>query len=288
MTADVLAALCSRGYATLRAGTPAAELVTTGGLDGFTTVERLVAQRPDMVEQQPIRPVPGGRSFASSNVLTPLHTDSQDFRGVAPALQVNVCRRAAERGGETTLLDTWALLRRIARDEPPLFDALFTTVRRIPFYFGEVVGPTVARKGGHLVLTHSPIAPRDDVGHALAAWIARAEQLEIALGSGDVLVVDNHRMLHGRRAFEDTRRALWRVLAWLPRPLAAPPDDLWRRSAATPPAEPLPRRVRVVAEMIGGVAPGVLAAREGIAEAELYRWRNAALEAASAALPDEP
>jgi hypothetical protein len=40
----------------------------------------------------------------------------------------------------------------------------------------------------------------------------------------------------------------------------------------------------VVLEMLAGVAPSRLAAREGISEAELYEWRNRALSEAKAAL----
>ena len=78
--------------------------------------------------------------------------------------------------------------------------------------------------------------------------------------SGETLVVDNHRMLHGRNAFEGDVRDLVRVLAWLP-PVA--------RS-----------RLDAVLELLTGAAPAVVARREGISEAELYRWREDALGAA--------
>lgn len=74
--------------------------------DPWSYIAELVGQRPEMVEVQPIRPVEHGRSFASTRGFTPLHTDSQDYRGVAPKLQVMICRQAAARGGETILLDT--------------------------------------------------------------------------------------------------------------------------------------------------------------------------------------
>jgi hypothetical protein len=44
----------------------------------------------------------------------------------------------------------------------------------------------------------------------------------------------------------------------------------------------------VVLELLRGVAPGVLASRERIPEAVLYRWRDAALAAAGRALDESP
>jgi len=100
------------------------------------------------------------------------------------------------------------------------------------------------------------------------------------IGAGETLAVDNHRMLHGRTGFEGERDFV-RVLAWFARPLAVHA----RYEARTPP----PRagsRLDVVLEMLTGVPPARLAAREGVTEAELYAWRTRALAAASSALED--
>ena len=64
-------------------------------------VHDLLGIRPEMVERQPIRPIAGARSFAGTSVFTPFHTDSQDFLGAPPALQIMVCRGAAPNGGAT-------------------------------------------------------------------------------------------------------------------------------------------------------------------------------------------
>src|SRR4051794_29409997 len=49
----------------------------------FAFAERVLGVAPLLVERQPIRPIEGGRSFASSRADTPLHTDSQMFLGAA-------------------------------------------------------------------------------------------------------------------------------------------------------------------------------------------------------------
>lgn len=271
----------------------------------WSFAERLLGARPRMVERQPIKAVAGGRSFASSAGAVPVHTDSQIFAGEAADVQVMVCVRGADRGGEHVLVDGWALLDLVRDRDPDLYRTMFETPRRIPFVFGDVFGPTVALRGGALTLTHSPMAGRSDaIAARLAPFIEAAARFEFATAAGDVLVVDNHRMLHGRRAFEGDAREYVRLLVWSGRAspgprehhayasrvaesaaarLAGAPEMARRRLGLTAPSEGEPR-LAIVLEMLRGVPPGVLAAREGIPEPELYRMRDVALAAAERAL----
>lgn len=117
--------------------------------------------------------------------------------------------------------------------------------------------------------------PTDAIGEALALELAHEPVITIPVRDGETLVVDNHRMLHGREAFGDTRRDFVRLLAWLPRPLAM----LVTKAPMS--------RIAVVLELLTGVPPARLAAREGITEAELYVRRSRALAAAAATLDDD-
>lgn len=246
--------------------------------EAWAFVQDLVGVWPDMVERQPIRTRPGGRSFASTTVFTPFHTDSQDFRGTPPGLQIMICRRAASDGGATRLLDTKRLLARLAVESPDLHRQLHEVPRVHRFYFGDVTSPTVADKHGHLVFTQSPQPPRDAIGEALAVELDKEPVITVPVRDGNVLVVDNHRILHGREAFTDCGREFTRVLAWLPRPLAQLEIDGDGARAAGR------TRMSVVLELLAGVPPARLAAREGISEGELYAWRSQALAAARDAL----
>lgn len=269
--------------------------------------ERLFGERPRMVERQPIRAMAGGRSFASTSLYTPLHTDSQLYDGGPPDAQVMVCACSAERGGESTLLDAWSLVERIEREDPALFDDLFAAPRRIPFVFGDVLGPTLALRGGSLAFTHTPIQPPpDDVARRLDAHLRRQPPLTTAIRTGETMVLDNRRALHGRLPFDDARREFVRLLVWLPGPLARHPayesrarlvaEQRGAALASQPasirrlhgqPGAPLPgasARLDLVMAMLRGVPPGVLAARHKIPEPDLYRWRDAALRAALEAL----
>jgi gamma-butyrobetaine dioxygenase len=254
---DVFGQVREHGYAIVPS-------IGRGPDEPWAFVQELVGIRPEMVERQPIRAVARAKSFAGSAVFTPFHTDSQDFFGAPPGLQIMVCRHAAASGGQTRLLDGWALLDRLERTDRGLHDALVSTPRLHRFYFGDVTRPTVAETRGHLVWTHSPIPATDPIGVALAREMDGEPVIELVVRAGETLVVDNHRMLHGRNAFAGMERDFVRVLAWF--------------------GEPGLGRLGVVLEMLAGVPPSRLAAREGIGEAELYEWRNRALSAAKTAL----
>lgn len=296
--------LARDGYAVIRAD--GADLSPAEAARApWVFAERLLGERPRMVERQPIKAVPGGRSFASGSGPAPLHTDSQLHDGSPPGVQVMVCVRPADRGGEHVLADGFALVDRVRRGDPDLFRALFEAPRRIPFVFGDVFGPTVALRGGALAFTHPPAIPRGDpIAQRLAPWVEAAPLIEFATREGEILIADNHRMLHGRRGFDGGAREFVRLLCWIEGSMGAPadltayadrvaraaearlagaPEAVRRRLGIAGPAASSPR-LALVLDMLRGVPPGVIAARAGVAEPDLYRMRDAALAAAGAAL----
>lgn len=272
--------------------------------DPWDMAHRFFGEPPRMVERQPIKPVAKGRSFASNSAFTPLHTDSQMFAGVSPHAQLMFCAKAASDGGHTLLLDTHTLLTSIRREDPQLFLALFSHTRHIPFVFGDVIGPTVSWRRGCLVFTHSPMRVDDEVGRALQSFWAKAPVIEVAVPDGHILVVDNHRMLHGRSAFKDESRRFTRLLVWRKEgfsrhavfeALARTEADrtansisdsriLRARGLTLDTSEDVELRRRIVLEMLRGVPPGVLAQRYNVPEPQLYIWRDAAIAAMDVAL----
>lgn len=246
----------------------------------FAFAARLLGVEPLLVERQPIRPVAGGRSFASTRLDTPLHTDSQMFLGAPAAIQVLVCVEAAARGGESVLVDGTRLLARLEHEDPALASALFDVDRAQRFYFGDVVGPTIAVRGGHLSWTCAPIGspatrPEDRVAGPLARAAMSERPAVHALRRGEALVASNHRMLHGRRAFDGDRQ-LVRLLVWLERPLGVEARHVARaRVFAPPPDGATLARLRAVLAILRGVPPARAASDAHVAEATLYAWREA-------------
>lgn len=237
--------------------------------------EALLGVAPILVERQPIRPISGGRSIASTRDVAPLHTDSQMLLGVPASVQILVCVKPAVRGGESTLVDGDAVIARLDREAPDLARAAFEVDRVQRFYFGEVRGPTVALRGGHLAWS---LAPRPEPGDAVGAALVRAvtahDRLEISLGANEALLASNHRMLHGRRAFEGDRE-LVRLLVWLEQPTWSARNDAARARVAAPPLEPqVVVRLRAVFALVRGVPPAKVARELEVPEATLYEWRD--------------
>lgn len=286
MTTELLTRASNDGFAIALLDAEPEALRESAGASPFGFAERLLGVTPLLVERQPIRPIDNGRSFASTRVDTPLHTDSQMFLGAPAAIQVLVCVNAAPRGGESVLVDGARLLARLEAENPSLASALFEVERRQRFYFGEVNAPTVARLGGHLAWTVAPgqLGAEDDVGRALLAELSREPRIERALRPGEALVASNHRMLHGRRPF-DGDRELVRLLVWLDRPLAADPRHVERARVLSPPLpEATLERVRAVLAILRGVPPAKVATDARVSEAVLYAWRDAFMRAGASAL----
>lgn len=299
------AALAESGLAWVRAP----ELAELAAREPWVCAERLMGERALLLERQPIRAVPGGRSFSSGRMAAPFHTDSQTLLGTPPHVQVMACGAAAETGGENVYLDTWALLARLEAEDPDLLAELFTAPRRFPFVFGDVFGPTVSIRGDSLVFTHTARPrPDDAVAARLRPFVESGPAIEVHAAAGDLVVIHNHRLLHGRRAFEDEGRSFTRLLVWRARPWPSPPR--WRTRAETAaaaagerlrgapdlvreayglsaPAGDRRHELGVVLELLRGVPPGVLSAREGVPEAEIYRWRDAVLRGGAARLDED-
>jgi hypothetical protein len=287
---QILQAVARDGYALFAGEAKWASEAAHGA--AWEIAEQILGRPTRMVEFQPIRAVARGRSYASTSADTPLHTDSQRFSGAPPDALIMICARPPQGGGEVILVDGFALLDALSLTDPALYSALFDEPRTIPFVFGDIEAPTVALRADALAWTCSPMPPRDPVGRRLALHLDAAPRIVLAPRAGDVLVVDNRRMLHGRRAFSDPSRSYARLLAWLDAPLSRSTHESRARAAATSPAPPpspdADRRLRVVLAMIRGVPPGVLAARESIPEPFLYEWRDQAVAAALVALGVTP
>lgn len=232
-----------------------------------------------MLERQPIRAIEGGRSFAANDGPAPLHTDSQLFRGRPAHLQVLFCVREASAGGTSLVVDALERVRDLA--DRALEDSLFRVRRSFPFVFGDFEASTIAAVGEDVFFTHSPRP--DPLGSAIERHLGRPTTID--LRSGDVLVVDNHRCVHGRTAFADRTRELQRLLIWLTEPPRRDPALLERalregtapRRTGIPPAiaaiEPS-LRASLVSDMRRGVPPGVLSHRHRIPESFLYVFRD--------------
>ena len=149
-----------------------------------------------------------------------VHTDLP-YRATPPALQVNLFACADVAGGASTLADGIAVSEQLRTEDPDGW-RLLTEVRFTYDYVRDGVRFHAAEPlirldaaGRYGVIRRAPdlvgvplVGPDDTdaLYSALARWNELlddpAHQIEHRLDAGDAIIFDNHRLLHGRTAFE--------------------------------------------------------------------------------------
>ena len=166
-----------------------------------------------------VRVKPDAANLADTDRGLAPHTDNP-YRAPPPRLQVLHCLQDADQGGETRLVDGLAAALRLRAENPRAFDLL----RRTPIHFEW-------RDATTRLATCEPLLSVDDAGAVTAirlnhrsfqtiggepdardAWrdayralaaILKAPSFGcgLRLAPGDLLIFDNHRILHGRTAY---------------------------------------------------------------------------------------
>ena len=211
-----LAAIDTYGFAILR-GVPLApgEVTRVAELFGY------------------VRETNYGRLFDVSSVLNPNnlaytglalsgHTDNP-YRDPTPTLQLLHCLSSSAEGGDTTLADGFEVAERLRAEAPGPFDLLARVPVRFRFRDRDteleaehpVIGLDVRGEVATIRLNNRAKAPLRTAPGLVEPWYAAyrafatllespALQLHFKLGPGDLFVVDNLRMLHGRTVFSGT------------------------------------------------------------------------------------
>lgn len=151
-----------------------------------------------------------------------LHTD-QPFLAQPPRYQLLQAVRAADEGGDSLVADARAAYRYLASLDAEAAAAVRTTPirfhRQQRGFAAEVIAPLIelAADGGFRVRSsYFTMAPHRLAFAEMAGWYRAYDRFvrlvrdprhryQLALAPGDVLVYDNHRMLHGRTAFRGPR-----------------------------------------------------------------------------------
>ncbi len=166
-----------------------------------------------------VRSMVDANSLAYTNLPLVAHTD-EAYRDPAPTVQLQHVLRADAAGGASTLVDGFRIAADLRRDDPEAFELLSTTVLR--FWFTDPAtelvcdSPVIDRSPDGEVRAirfsnHSAapfLLPFDEMERFYAAYRAFGArrdqvryQLRLAMGPGDLYMVDNRRVLHGRTGF---------------------------------------------------------------------------------------
>lgn len=186
MRTELLATIRHEGFA-----------VITRGLDDASFVE-LARELGEIVDDTRVRIVPGKRTYLARPDPIPLHTDHPKASLIAWR-----CEAQDELDGASLLVDGHAVLAQLdARSRAILREIELPAMVRL----GDVATPTpiVSSRGGVFYAPWlAPIERTVENRYALVAFreaLACSSTRAVRLGAGQVLVVDNRRMLHGRAA----------------------------------------------------------------------------------------
>lgn len=172
-----------------------------------------------------VRPGPGSNAYTAA-ALTP-HTDLPT-REYQPGLQLLHCLRNASVGGRAIMVDGYRLAAILSEDEPEAFGLL----TRIAWTYGNRALDTDYRWSSPVIrldeegaveelrvapFLRAPLALDFDLVEpaygALRRFFERVAdpslQMRFDYRPGDLLAMDNRRILHGREAYEETAGERW-------------------------------------------------------------------------------
>ncbi len=160
------------------------------------------------------------------------HTSGYSYGEHYPDYVVLLCQWQSEVGGESVLVDGYALLDQMAEDPryADLANDLSTTAidqtdPGMQPLIRPIVGSTDRGRRAIVMANRQHVRPRNDSPNPDAdqAMIDRwrgtveaaTDQIEhVKLRNGEALIIDNYRVVHGREPYQDTRRTLWRLWLW--------------------------------------------------------------------------
>ncbi|NET58342.1 MAG: hypothetical protein F6K47_19950 [Symploca sp. SIO2E6] len=165
-----------------------------------------------------ITPTPGANYTALTGQPFNFHTDGS-FMPTPPKVAILQCVVATETGGESQIVPAETLYNFLQEQDPIGLEALFepdavvtTTVN------GEVYrGPVFVHAGDRVMLTYRPsdhqvtVQAKPEVAqtyHLIQTYLENgANKLQYKLQPGEILVMDNTRILHTRTPFQENQGA---------------------------------------------------------------------------------
>lgn len=166
--------------------------------------------------------MPDPNNLAYTSIQLPLHTDLSN-QELIPGYQFFHCYKNEAKGGNSTYADGFRISEDLREEEPELFRILCST--QVPFRFHDdnydirCKHPIIREdKNGNIVefIFNAHLADTPDMPEAemLAFYQAYQElmrrirsdryQIEIRLQAGEMAILDNRRVLHGRSEFDPT------------------------------------------------------------------------------------
>jgi gamma-butyrobetaine hydroxylase len=166
-----------------------------------------------------VKSIENANSVAYTNLPLVTHTD-EGYRDPAPTVQLQHFLQADASGGASTLVDGFAIAEDLRTEHPEYFSMLANTM--LDFHFADATAEHRARGSIISLNGDGSIRAIRYSNHSVLPFLLDPElmepfyaayrefgrrresdryQLRIHMGAGDLYMVDNHRVLHGRTGF---------------------------------------------------------------------------------------
>ncbi len=164
--------------------------------------EEIISSLGQVIQQTEIKENPKSTRLLASNQGMHFHTDHYAAKYIAW-----FCNSQSATGGRSLLLDTKNILKHFSESTSALLQEVTVKTHRV-FYTDKLSLPLLSLNEDETKVYYAQwlVNIPDSVKHqkALSKFeeeVKSAEPIKLLLSEGDLLIIDNHRMLHGREAF---------------------------------------------------------------------------------------
>ncbi len=177
--------------------------------------EEIISSLGQVLLQTEIKENPKSTRLLSSNQRMSFHTDHIEAKYIAW-----FCNSQSSIGGQSLLIDTKKILEHFSENSLPLLQEVSVKTHQV-FYGDKLSLPLLSIRDDASVVYYAQwlLNTPGCIKHQKALQkfeeeVKSATPIKLLLSEGDLLIIDNHRMLHGREAFPaDSNR--WLTRYWL-------------------------------------------------------------------------
>lgn len=181
----------------------------------FNSLEETLKLFGEVIYTTEIKENPNSTRLLASHQKMDFHTDHFAAKYIAW-----FCNSQSAVGGESLLIDIQPILQNYSEEELSILKEI-TVQSHAVFYNDKTTLPIVQLIRDELAIFYAAWLVNQPVkaSHQLMVQrfkedVARATPSELKLSEGDLLIINNHRMLHGRNAFQ-AQSNRWLTRYWI-------------------------------------------------------------------------
>lgn len=175
----------------------------------------IISSLGEIIQQTEIRENPKSTRLLASNHGMNFHTDHNAAKYIAW-----FCNSQSSTGGGSLLIDTKSILQHFSESSLNLLQEVSVKTHQV-FYGDKLSLPLLSVNGNKTIIYYAEwlVNIPSCIKHkkTLSQFedqIKSTEPIKILLSEGDLLIIDNHRMLHGREAFPQNSNR-WLTRHWI-------------------------------------------------------------------------